>query len=732
MPRKKLFQTNFISGELATELAYRADIKQYQNGAKSLFNRKVLLAGGTARRPGTRRLNNLQGRHCRLMEFVFNEDTQYLIEFNELGGAFAYFPDGAFAGTIVPGGGPWSNADILFDMDFMQAANSLILTYPTFHPLIIQRVGVTQWSMETYNFFVSGSRIEQPYFKVAPFGITMQPSATTGAVTLTLNADWFLPGHVGQRFRYLGRELNIDSLNSGSSANATAFEPLPGSYGIGVEDGSGFSPNDTVVGADSNAKGVIHSMSGNSLFVYLRKASITASTGPGGTVAAQVGGFGSVPTASMQKFVVGEILVGPAFTSKITSVDEIAPVPVTDWDEALLSPVNGYPACVALHHGRLCFAGHPAIPNLLMASRVNNIRSFNTGDGSDADAILETIGDSVSSQIRQMYSAEQLLIATDRGMYYIPEGPNVPFRAASISFSPFGSPWPMSRNVKMRSFDDGVVAVSGNLVIKCKPTGDSQKSWTALEVSILSPHLIRDPIDMAVVTNFEDGPERYCILVNRDNTLCVFQLIENQDVRNFVPWATTGIFTSVASVKRKLYCSSKAQPLGSGPFCLLEVFDSTQLLDHAVFFNTAAELAGIPAIFADNVQVMTTSGFFLGTWPLLTVPELPPGPFWAGYAFDSRIETLPPVLEDQIGSTAGDLCRISEAMVFVQESRRFAAQGLELQAYRVGEDMNLPPPLRTGPQRFKFLGWRREPTIKIMQPDPMPLTIMAVKTEVVW
>jgi hypothetical protein len=732
VPTKKLFQTNFIAGELAHELDYRADIKQYQNGARSLFNRKVLLAGGTTRRPGTHRLTNHQGRVVRLVEFVFNEDTQYLIEFNELGGAFAYFPDGSFAGTIIAGGGPWANSTILYDMDYMQAANSLILTHPTWYPLIIQRVAITQWSITTFNFFISGSRIEQPYFKVAPFDITMQPTGTTGNVTLTLNGAWFLPSHVGQRFRYLGRELNINSVTSPFQAEAIAFEPLPGSYGVGVEDGSGFSPNDTVVGADSNAKGVIHSMGGNSLFIYLRKASITAATGPGGTTAAQVGGFTGVATASMQKFVVGEILVGPAFTSKITSVDEIPPVPVTDWDEALISPANGYPACVALHHGRLCFAGHPAIPNLLMCSRVSNIRSFNVGDGSDADAIMETIGDSVSAEIRQLFSAEQLLIATDKGMYYVPEGPNVPFRPISISFSPFGSTWPMSRNVKMKQFDDGVIGVTGNLVVKFKPTGDTQKSWAALEVSILSPHLINDPIDMCVVTNFEEGPERYCVIVNRDNTLCVFQLIENQDVRNFVPWVTHGIFTSVASVKRKLYCAAKSGPLGSDGFCLLEQFDSKQLLDHAVKFNTAAELAGIPAIFADNVQVVTESGFFLGTWPDLHVAEFPPGPYWAGYAFDSRIETLPPILDDQTGSNAGDLCRIAEAMVFVQESRRFALQGLELQAYRVGEDMNLPPPLRKGPQRFKIMGWHREPTVVINQPDPMPLTIMAIKTEVHW
>ena len=68
----------------------------------------------------------------------------------------------------------------------------------------------------------------------------------------------------------------------------------------------------------------------------------------------------------------------------------------------------------------------------------------------------------------------------------------------------------------------------------------------------------------------------------------------------------------------------------------------------------------------------------------------------------------------------------------LQQQTRELVGLYERQAYLINEDANLPPPRRTGPQRLKFLGWRRDPTLTITQPDPLPLTVLAVKTEVLW
>lgn len=740
MARKRQLQTTFIAGELAPDLGMRVDTKQYANGAKSLLNRRCLIGGGTSRRPGTRDIQGLFGGNPRLIEFVFNENEQYVLAFTNPGTMIAYLPDGSYAGSVV--GGPW-NGLVTHEFDWMQTANTVIITHATFAPQVITRTGPASWERHPAAFFASGPRLEQPYFKLAPYNVQLQPSAYTGSITLINNGGWFTPALVGQRIRYLGREILVTGVSDPTNATGDVIERLPPSFVLGVADGSIFTTGETVAGSDSGAKGVIVSITANELLVYSRNASITSSSGPGGATSAglQAGlavGFpgidpfsltGQVGGVSLQAFTIGETLVGPNSTSKIIGVANVAPASVPDWDEALFTPGNGYPSCVALHRNRLCFGGHPRAPNLFMASRLGNIYSFQIGDGSDADAILVTIGDAAAAEIRQMLSTDQLLLATDMGLYYVPEGPNQPFRPSSMAFVKFGSPWPISGRLKMRQFDDGVICTSGSTVIKARGTGNTQQTWTAQEVSLLSPHLVKDPYDMAVTTNFEGGPERYCVFNNSDGSLAVMMLVEQQEIRNFVPWTTAGFFGSVAVIKKRLYVATLR---GTETAFHLELFDNSLTLDGVKDIGSEGELVNIPFMFPNRtVNVVSFSGYSLGTYPL-KMDDIPPGPYHVGDNYPTVIQTLPPSGDDPRGSISGELMKISEALVFTLESARFAGNGYEKQAYRIQEDANLPPPLRTGPQRLRFLGWRREPLLTISQPDPLPLTVLAVKTEVLW
>jgi hypothetical protein len=80
MARKKSLQTSFAAGELAPEVAMRRDTEQYQNGAKSRLNRRVLIGGGHVRRPGSWWEATL-GSHFIIAEFIVNQSTQYILAF---------------------------------------------------------------------------------------------------------------------------------------------------------------------------------------------------------------------------------------------------------------------------------------------------------------------------------------------------------------------------------------------------------------------------------------------------------------------------------------------------------------------------------------------------------------------------------------------------------------------------------------------------------------------------
>jgi hypothetical protein len=399
---------------------------------------------------------------------------------------------------------------------------------------------------------------------------------------------------------------------------------------------------------------------------------------------------------------------------------------VTDWDEQLFSAVNGYPSCGALHRNRLLFAGHPAVPDGLIASQLRNIYSFDVGIGGDGDAIFETIGDAGARSIVQLYSAEQLLIATDRGLYYVPESQASPFRPSSISFLPLGSPWPITATAKPRPFDDGVMFFSGSVMIMARPTGNLTQSWAADEVSLLSSHIIDNPTRLGVVSNFNSGPERYALAVNADGTITALQLVASQRIRNATPWTMTGTINSVACLQTQAFITT-TRTVRNATRYFLERFDQDVTLDLAKTSTTLSDVVTNYGLTTTvNVVVGNNS---LGTYPL-TVDDPPAGPYTVGLFFNTRTETLPPAIEGNDGPIAGQNIRLLESFVSVLTSQRFAQNGTELAAYQVTDDLSAAPPLRTGPQRFQHMGWSRDPTLVITQPDPLPLTILAIKTEV--
>lgn len=699
MARKKTLQTNFSAGELAPELAMRQDTEQYRNGAKSLRNMRCLIGGGVTRRPGTRRQAQLLD-DAMVVEFVVNQSTKYNLCF-ATGRVDAFLPAGTAAGSLTSC--PWTAA-IWPEMDWVQSGNTSILVHATMPTQLLVRTGAATWSRTAFTFFSGpGGRTEQPYYKVAPDAVTLAPSALTGSITLETSAALFTANHVGQKIRYLGREIAITAITDSDTATGTVIETLPPTQALTVTSSAKFATGELIEGDTSGAKGLITGI-------------------PDATHITAVIVLGLTPF-------VAEDLIGPNGVTAISAVAAATPGAVKDWDEQLFGPVYGYPSVVGLHRNRLLFAGHPFVPNGLIASRLGNLYSFDVGDGSDADAIFETIGDAGASQIVQLYSAEQLLIATDHGLYYVPESQANPFRPTSISFFPFGSTWPITAGAKMRGFDGGVLMVSGSLVIMARPTGNLTQSWEADEVSLLSPHIITTPTRVAAVSNFGGGPERYAMLINSDGTMAPMQIVSAQKIRNVTPWDTEGEFRSVSSLGSEVFVTTR-RVIGGATRYFLEVFDQNVTLDMAV---TLSNLADTPTYFGSSTAVRVVVGnYSLGTYPL-TIENPPDGPYTVGLFYDTRTEIMPPAVEDEAGPHAGEYMRIVDGYSFVLSSARFAQNGYELAAYQVTDDPTLEPPLQTGPRRVPFRGtWTRDPTMYITQPDPLPLTVLAVKSEVVF
>lgn len=700
MARRKTLQTNFSAGELAPDLGMRQDTDQYQNGAKSLRNRRCLIGGGTKRRPGSWNKADLPGP-CRLFEWVVNQSTAYFVAIGD-GFFFAYTTDGVAAGSIS--GCPWTG-DIWRELDFVQSGNTMFLVHTDMVQQVVTRTGAATWSRQAFSYYSGpAGRPEQPYLKLAAPSVTLQPSALTGSITLTASSAVLQSGHVGSYIRYVKKACLVTAVASdGLSCTATVIETLPDTQTLTVTSTAKFAVGESVTGATSNAEGFV--------------TAVTDATH-----------LNIIQTNGLIPFTT-ENLVGPNGVTAISAVSSAGTKgATTDWDEQMFGPVYGYPSCVELHRNRLLFGGHLTAPDYLAGSALNNLYDFNVGTGADGDGILESVGDGQASRIVQLHSAEQLLVATDHGLYYCPESASAPFRPSSIAFFPFGSPWPINATCKHRPFDNGVLVVSGSTIIKARPTGDLTRSWDADEVSLLAHHIVSNPSALAVTSNFANGPERYAIAVNDDGTLVALQLVESQKIRNMTPWDTNGTYTAIAAVNDTVAVAVTRSIAGNTRY-VLEIFDQDLTLDCVTEY--ASSLATVTDTYGATTVRVVTADYDLGNFPL-SIETPPPGPYFVGLNYTAVLETLPPVIEGPNGSHASDFKRILESFVHVIGSARFAVNGRALNAYQLTDDLDEPPPDLNGPQRFQFAGWSREPTISITQPDALPLDILAVRQEVAY
>lgn len=715
MPRKKTLQSNFSAGELAPDLNMRQDTDQYQNGARSLLNRRCLIGGGTKRRPGTWKEQFLAGR-TRLNEWVVNRNTTYIVAFGD--GSFQAFARDTDTGDLTAAGSlpsadcPWTG-DIWAEMNMVQSGDTMFLTHPDMWPQVLTRTAASTWAAADFAFFTGpAGRPEQPYLKFADPDMTLTCSDVTGSITLTVSGStaYFVAAHVGTYIRYNKKACLITAVAAnGLSCTATVVERLPETYSLTVGASTNFAIDEPISGSVTGARAIITAIPDSTHITCIL-------------------------TDGLNPFTTSDTLVGPQGSTSIGAVGTTTNGATKDWEEQMFSEIYGYPSCVELHRNRLLFGGHSTAPKYLIGSVLNNLYSFNVGDASDADGILESVGDDAASRIVQLHSAEQLIVATDNGLYYVPESATVPFRPSSIAFFPFGSPWPITESVQPLSFDNGVLFLSGSTVIKARPTGNQAQQWDADEVSLLAHHMISHPTDLAVTSNFGSGPERYAFMRNDDGTLAVMQLVESQKIRNFTPWDTNGTYQSIAAIEDDVYAAVN-RTIGGTTVYVLEHFDQDITLDAATEYATEAAMAdlasGVEATYGGTDINVVAGTVHLGVYPP-SVSTLPTGPFIAGLYYDTELETLPPVIDGPEGPMAGDMMRIVECFAYVQSSQRFAADGHTLSAYQVTDDIGEPPPDKNGPQRFTFLGWEREPTILFNQPDPLPLDILAVRSTVAY
>ncbi|HEY1489445.1 MAG TPA: hypothetical protein VGF90_00280, partial [Verrucomicrobiae bacterium] len=487
-----------------------------KNGARQMSNWRILSSRTVQNRSGRTALFREDGR---VEEIAMPKGNTFFIVF----GTNVVKIYNA-AGTLVFNSGavyPWTLATI-GGITYAIIGYSIYIAYPDGAPNNIPQVltwdGISQtstWTIAGYaETLTAGGQKRTAFYRLSPPNITMQPSATTGIVTLTFSGNVLVSGMIGTRFEFAGRQLVLTGVSSPTSGTATVIEPLPpaqtltlsapvGTFNVGddvqgsisgaqgIVTGSATTqqiytslamPNihigDAVSGGTSGATGTVtavHFFGGQNpnITVHLSTGTLfqsgevvtdttTSATFTSGNVSAGGLTVQILATASgfIKTFTTSDLVVGPSGSSAISAVTTIAPQPIAVWDDEVMNTFRGYPSSVFADQSRLGFCNVLAVPSAIIWSAIGLPTDLYTAALPD-NSIFELAPDQsqVFYVIPGMESSE--FVFTDRAIYYIPIGGPLgqnPLVPGSVAFNKIAS-YGIAPNVQPRRAEQSIVHI---------------------------------------------------------------------------------------------------------------------------------------------------------------------------------------------------------------------------------------------------------------------------------
>lgn len=559
------------------------------------------------------------------------------------------------------------------------------------------------WTLAEFTFAdAPGGELAQPYWSFVQ-GITMQPSATTGNITLTASASFFQPEHVGQRIRYNYREVLITAYTSDTVVSGTVVSTLPPTFRLTVSATASLKVGDTVVGQDTDFQGII--------------------------VAIGVGEIDVVTLRFLDGPDNGEKISTPSATVTVSGKSTITTAASSVWDEPLISPLRGYPQAATGANGRLIMVDFPQAPDVICASSVREIFDFLVGTDDD-DAIVRAAGDN-SPRFLHVVNAGDLLLLSDRGIYMVELRGNTPLSPSTFNARLVDRRG--SSTVKPAQVDDGVIFVeaSGAALAVALLDGNIYLKWSVRTISTFHSHLINAPVVLCGPPQDNTLPEKYLFVVNADGSTAVMSWVDGFDPENvgFVPWTTEGDYKSVAPVFGA-YWAVVQREIATVERFLVEEFSPAVLVDCALPIDSA-----IPAIFDGQELSVYGDGWYAGEFTVASGSisgDFPVGGY-AGWNYVSTVGLWPQeqVNHPKAGIIAARLIRVG---VSVLHTGPFAIKCNNLTqrfgGWSFGDDLSEPNDPVTKLYRCSVIGRRDHPVVEFIKETPGLFQILAATQEV--
>ncbi len=305
---------------------------------------------------------------------------------------------------------PWEAGD-LQNIRFEQSGDVIFVCDGAHRQMRIERWGTRSWSLVNY------IAEDGPFRNQNVTATTMAVGAISGSTTLTASKPYFKSTNVGSLFRL---ESAGQTVSAAAVAEDTATDPI---RVTGIDNGRVFSViiSGTGVGTATLQRSVSEPGDWTDVTTYGVNQTTTYDDTLDNQIIyyrlyVKVGDYTSGTRGMQLSYSAGSIqgvgIVTGYTSSTVVSIDVLDPFGGTaataDWWEGQWSDRRGWPSSVALHDGRLCWAGKDSI-NLSVSDA---FESFDDGVEGDSGPIKRSVGSGPVDKINWLLPLAHLLVGT--------------------------------------------------------------------------------------------------------------------------------------------------------------------------------------------------------------------------------------------------------------------------------------------------------------------------------
>lgn len=722
--------TNFSSGELNPLLVTRTDTTAYTSGAKTLRNWYLFDEGGIMRRPGTTYKASLPGA-SRIIPFIFSNDEMavFVLSNNRLD---VYDSNGASVQLNITTNCNWTTAQ-LFELNYAQFGDTVFISHRNNPTVQIVRASATSFSASIFAFeeddtvtVNSTNKTTQPFYKYAPSSttVTMSAHATGASRTLTASASSFSSAYVGQYLLVNNKQVFVTGHTSATVLTVTVLEDI-------VSNGPHADWAEQLISSVHGFPQAVTFHDNRLWFGGIRDK-------PAGVIASQVAGYFN--------FDIGTGLAAEAIDVTVTG-DRINEV------RHLVSSRN----LQLFTDGGEYFVPTSSDTSAVTPSNIIFMRQTPYGCSRAKPIIFD--GATIYSQkngktIREyLYSDVQTAYAST----------SISILASQLINSPKDMTMTTGSSTRPEQFafftnTDGTLALFHSVraekiagwTLWSTRSGDEFTSITALNENLFC--VVKRILEGGTVYTLEkfaddDSLTLDCSAITTLNQQGApkvngaSQSGSSLNVDGYTSAPNQNDIISIAGNSTE-YTIQTVNAIASGYTLVLNKALAASPANDAIITIVQGRLHNSPAHLTSTVVYAVDGTMALGEFTTtssdtITFNEAHAAGVTIGFNYTPILETMPIDKELQTGPLTGQIKRISRAVIDVADTLNVSLQAADKSAKsliirQVNFNVAQSVAAVTGKKEFYFLGYDREPTVKITQTEPLPLKVLGIAVEIVY